>query len=328
MSVLPIYHLCRQNPFSNWFLVLFVITALVTTTVLLAIHSTYKQPGDYLLGFSPTNTRIIQASSLFCHELELTIFPAARPGYNVTLSVLSSQPELTGSENFSIKYAIFPINHTQYVYFYMYPGSRFNVTTCNSAKNPVRGMFSLIKGGSDPDRGNVVMEIKINESSDCRGYPNFYSVDSEDYYYMMFKVTPFSISSKQPSLTVHMHFESTHYERTPNSVVTSCSIKNSYQNSSCRLHFPMSLRGGVPVLDIRSLADTLDIRPLADTVGEQGNFVGVRCVTRGWAYLMIGGCVLGVAVFVLASVMGACACLLKRRRSGTSRMSVRTPLIQ
>lgn len=300
----------------------------MTVTGLLVFHSSYQLTGDYLLDFSPTSSRVVRASSLLCQELELSISPVGHTGYNGTLSLLSSPPELTGSERFSGKYVVTSTNRTQYVHFYMYPGSRFNMTVCNTGPSPLRAVFSLVKG-SDPDTGKVVDEFEITESSNCH-VPGFsYSVESEGYYFMVFKVKPPSFAQPRSSLSVYMEFECTNYQHPPNSVLASCSVENSHRNDSCRLSYPMSARrgGGVPFLDIRPLSTEA-----ADWLDQRDVRVDIRCVTRGWAYLLIGTCVMSVAVLVFGGVMGACACLLRRRKKRLTGVydtdaDDRTPLV-
>ena len=272
----------RYHPYHGWGCVIGIIIfdLIIIATVIMSIRFSGNRL-DTKNDYAPGDTRIVSHSSIFCQSLTLrdTSSTAA------TLYLLREKPQLTGHDNFTNpeRYSIAP-GDENHLYYYLYPGSQFSVSTCLTKSGTVAS-FYLIKGTgnfsswSDDTSSDYALHSFYITSVCSQGKTNYsYSFSSEDQYY-------FVLYNPSSSSTVRIHatfvFDRVLYQPINGTIADSCQAGGSGQplwgQPSCKL--------SVPYLSSYTALIVVDS---ANTIPEEDIPIHTSCGTRVWVYVMIG----------------------------------------
>ena len=279
---------------------MFIVIIVVVVTVSVRYSGNEKGTNDY----APRDTRIVSHSSTFCQSITLrdTSSTAA------TLYLLREKPELTGHDNFTfeVQYLI-EQGVENHLYYYLYPGSQFSVSTCLTSGS--LASFYLIKGTGNfnkwIDAGSsryALHYFYINSAcgQSKRNYSSSFS--SEDQYYFVFYNPSYTSLTVQATFT----FNRVLYQLVNSTIADSCQAGGSGP-SSCTLDIPY-----------QSSYTALIVVDSTSTTNPDDNIsIDTSCEARVWAYavalvLFIALCIVGIVV----------ACVLVKRH----RKNVYEPL--
>ena len=276
---------------------LFLITFIIVLSVSLSIrYNDYDSNSDN--AFAPGDTRILSYSSSFCDGLTLSGDDSA------TLYLLRSTPPLSGpTNNFSTKFeADNPADSYKYLYYYLYPGSKMEMTYCLSGTSgPLT--FALIKGKSNfnswEDDGNSYHTLtQFTVSNPCsQSIAKFpFVFTSEDTYYFVFD----NLRLRSVSLNATLVLNRTEYLPNQVSIYDSCNI---LLYGQCSVSVPYR-SGYVALLEVNS-----------DDTGEPDSNLHYSwsCNPRVWIYVLI---VLLPLLFVLVTmliVLTVCIMYVRKR---------------
>ena len=169
-----------------------VVTVLIVTLSTVSVRYTAgSYSDDDGLDYAPTDTRIVPVSNSFCQNLELNTDDTSDSGYTATLYMLNAPPMLTGKETFSFSETPYIISdYYKYYYFYMYPGSSFDVSACIGILASGSSTFILIKGNHRFSRWldgiSVPREHSFPITTHCSdgAVRHSYQISHEDSYFL------------------------------------------------------------------------------------------------------------------------------------------------
>lgn len=260
--------------------------------------------------YDPTDTRIIPFSTTLCQSLKLELSLSSSAGYITTLYMLSSPPTLTGNETFTVsKQRHFTYNDYVFYYYYLHPGSSFNLSTCVIDSKSVT--FYLFKGHDkfkkwrNNEHSHSYEKTFVIQAVCGSKQQNFsYQVDSEsdDYYYLVFDGTKDLTAAVEFNLAVFR----TQYELPDYSNVTdSCSRNtNDAIDKECSVSVAFS-GGGIGFVTVQPS----DIEP---DYAEDEIDLSVVCGPRYWLYAVI--CVSALVGLMGILVVCVCVCVCVRRK--------------
>ena len=272
---------------------------------------------DHSLQCGPTDTRIVPFSNAFCQNLSLST-DQRHFDYNSTLYILSSPPSLTGHESFSFsKHFFFYAYYYSYYRFYMHPRSYFTVSACYLVyRSDVN--FYLIKGqtnfkkweASAINPPKTKTQFKVENTCGETNMTHAYRINSSDDYFLVFF---FNI---QAEINISLTFYRTRYEFASDSVVESCSLLPSPNNSalSCSVVVPSSTRNTA----------LLTVIPAPDTTIDWSSNVMItlstNCSTQTWKHPIVSlACLIGLILFTTFLTMWIREC--KRKNETSAHLS-------
>jgi len=280
-----------------------VFAVIIVVAVSMSIRYTGGQnstDSDY----APGDTRIVSHSSIFCQSLTLrdTSSTAA------TLYLLREKPQLTGRDSFTVpeSYSIDPGNEN-HLYYYLYPGSQFSVSTCLSSGT--LASFYLIKGTHNfnkwsDDASSYYALHHFDITSLCsQGRKNYtFSFSSEDqYYFVLYNPNPFYYATVGIEAT--FTFDRVLYQPVNSTIVDSCQAGG---------QGPLSCTRDVPYQSNYTALIVVDSPPT--TTPEENISIDTSCGARVWIYVVITVVpVLFVALCIIGIVV-ACVLVKKRRK--------------
>ena len=214
------------------------IVIFVVVIIPVVIHDTASGDNDNL-EYGPTDTHIISVSNALCKDVYFRLGDAD-PGYEVHLYTLSSPPELTGHENFTLlnEHPLF----TSDKIFRVFQDWRDTLSACLLANNSPEITFFMIVVFNSFNSWKEDDSISRDHSkigAFCRWGNNIhsYSVFSDDFYYLVFRArAPYT----DAALNVSVYFDRTLYEVNNSSVINNCSQETSSTSyiKGCTLVFP------------------------------------------------------------------------------------------
>ena len=316
---------CRRHPFCFTFGIL-VLLIIVIASVTICLHlATSKNSSDEDddnngLQYGPTDTRIVPFSNTFCKNLNLSA-NKHHYDYNSSLYLLRSPPNLTGHEIFSFsKQQFFYAYYYWWYRFFMHPGSHFTVSACymefNSNVN-----FYLIKGrrnfknwkAAAMNPPNTKRQFKVVDlCSNGTNTTRSFKIHSKDDYFLIF------FFNLQANLNTHWTFYRTHYEFSNSSVIESCTLLPSSNNSllSCSVGVPLST-GNTALLTVKPApSTTIDWSSLDGT--HDVITLDTDCFPRIWMYVVIASAALiGFLLITTGLTLLVHVCLGKDKRANT-----------
>ena len=163
--------------------------------------------------------------------------------------MLHSRPGLFTQELFSISEKIVAETEQRYQ-FYLRSGSQITVSVCfvdGAAIIPLTGLY-LVKGthGYDgthimrSDLKSVVAEFAIFYKCNDSAMPFSYTVEDDDFYYLIFQTATLGDSLLHLNVNVSLH--STHYSLYNTTTTSSCSLSTPSNESTCSVSVPLSTR--------------------------------------------------------------------------------------
>lgn len=276
-----------------------LVTFIILLSVSLSVrYHDYDSNSDN--AFAAGDTRILSYSSSFCDGLTLTGDDSA------TLYLLRSTPPLSGPTNiFSTKFEPSnPPDSYKYLYYYLYPGSKMEMTYCLSGSSGWSGFFTfaLIKGKSNfndwEDDGSSSHTLKqFTVESQCPSSKSFYyNFTSEDTYYFVFDNLGPNTFSLDASLvlnrTEYLPNEVSVYDSCDISFVDDCSVSVPYQSDY------------VALLEVSSQS----------VVGPDSNlYYNWSCNPRVWIYVLIVFLPLLFVVVTTLVVLTVCIIYVRKR---------------
>ena len=277
-----------------------LVTFIILLSVSLSVrYHDYDSNSDN--AFAAGDTRILSYSSSFCDGLTLTGDDSA------TLYLLRSTPPLSGPTNtFSAKFdSGNPPDSYKYLYYYLYPGSKMEMTYCLKGSSGSTGSltFALIKGKSnfndwedDLSSSHTVKQFTVNNS--CSSPKSFYhNFTSEDTYYFVFDNLGLNIISLDATLVL----DRTEYLPNEVSVYDSCDI--SFLVDDCSVSVPYQ-SDYVALLEVSSQS----------VVGPDSNlYYNWSCNPRVWIYVLIVLLPLLFVVVTTLVVLTICIIYVRKR---------------
>jgi hypothetical protein len=248
------------------------------------------------VAFAPGDTRIISYSSTFCDGLSVYGDDQAK------LYLLDKKPSLSGPvNNFSadFPYAV-GANSFNYYYYYLYPGSKMNLTYCMD--NPgTKLTFALIKGKSNwdywKDDGDVSHTMELIVVTNLCSSPEYFdfTLTSEDTYYFVFDNTGYSSIDMTATLTLNR----TEYLPDSVSAYDSC-----YTDIfSCSLSVPYG----------SNYVALLEVYDDEASSGDENLYYTWSCSPRVWIYVLIVVLPLIFVVVTMTLVLIICIILVRKR---------------
>lgn len=295
-----------------------VVTAGISASLMAVVR--YSALSQYTandgLEYSPTDTRIITISHsnarTLCQALELRVTEPIPYSYDAYLISLESPSflNLTGRETFSFsEQPYIATGDRQYYYYYMYPGSVFNMSACLLSENHGFGFFYLLKG-----KNNFTKWLN-NDYSDFRPLDNFtiifnctdersnrthtYDVLEEDYYFLAYDGDDFT----DIQLQVYASFYRTYYELSSMStLVDSCKNSVEYSNASCSIDVPWSHE---LIYFLFIVPDSVEGIDWTQKIG-----LDTVCIPRIGMYAVMGSAVFTALVVFSTSVLVCMMCCI------------------
>ena len=262
-----------------------IFSAVLGISVILALR--YKATD---LEYAPRDTRVIPFTRTFCQRLSITS-PTNSHDYNPSLYLLSSPPKLIAHDTFAYSkdLTVNSVDDFDFNYYYLYPGSRINVSACLSDDSSSGVIFYIIKGHKNfkswtkYESSSMYTWRKVIISDKCSSARNktyTYDIKSEDYYFLVFD---FPISGV---VKIQTDFNCTRYSFSNESVLDSCTLRDS---THCSIGIPLSESGNTALLTVQPApGHVIDW-------SDDGISLDINCSPRIWTYVIV----FVVCVFVL-----------------------------
>ena len=236
----------RCNRLIRYCVLCFLLFILVVI-IFPVLHSTLGS--HYNRQYGQTDTDFIPFSRVLCQNLKLRTYYNGSNEYNVSFYMLHSRPGLFTQELFSISEKIVAETEQRYQ-FYLRSGSQITVSVCfvdGAAIIPLTGLY-LVKGthGYDgthimrSDLKSVVAEFAIFYKCNDSAMAFSYTVEDDDFYYLIFQTATLGDSLLHLNVNVSLH--STHYSLYNTTTTSSCSLSTPSNESTCSVSVPLSTR--------------------------------------------------------------------------------------
>jgi len=296
--------------FMTYGLCLFLMVVACVAAIYLSIK--YSSIGNSAepsgLWYSPNDSHLVPVSGTFCNKLYVWADNGAED-YNISLFMLSSRPRLTENDFISISRQItFYSSDNGYYkvyYYYLYQGSKVNMSACYQDEGGHGVFFYLIKGNSTyhhvkeqfpnietgQSEGWFQVDYQCNNGRNCV----MYTVTKSDFYYFLFYHQKESVASK--FLNISLALNCTKYVPSKDSMSKEC-ISRSVDDKSCSVAVPLS--GRYVLLVLKPNEWNKGVNWVRDK-----ELLSTKCDPRIWMYIVLAfavslGIVLGllVAIFV------------------------------
>lgn len=266
-----------------------VVTLIIVLSISLSVR--YHDYDAANNAYAPGDTRIISYSSVFCDRLTVSGDEAAN------FYLLRNTPPLSGpTHNLSVNFmANNPPDNYQYLYYYLYPGTKIRMTYCVASSSVTNKFtFSLIKGNSnfneweaDGSPSHTVKQFVVNNLCSSGPPANLqYTIKSEDTYYFVFDNVAYSTSV---DLSASLVLNRTEYLPDKGDVQEMCSIYTS--GVPCGVSVPLGSKY-VALLQVSDQA--------AESEDDTNINYTWSCSPRVWVYILI---VVGPLGFVFITTL-------------------------
>ena len=299
--------------FMTYGLCLFLMVATCVVAIYLSIrYSSVDNSADPSgIWYSPNDSQLVPVSGTFCNKLYVWAEDGAED-YNISLFMLSSRPSLTGSDfvNISRQMTFYSSDNGYYrVYsYYLYQGSKVNVSACYQDDGGHGVFFSLIKGNStyryvieqfpNIETGRSETWFQVDYQCDHGRKYVTYTVLKSDVYFFLFYHQKESLASK--FLSISLLLNRTKYVPSAESTSKEC-ISRSVDDKSCSVAVPLDGKFVLLVLKPNEWNEGVDWV-------KDKELLSNKCDPRIWMYIVLAfavslGIVLGLFVAILVCIV-------------------------